>query len=300
MPNIVLEIAENGRQLHLRRGSVAVMAGEECLGLVPLDSLACVLLAADGIMISRAFMARMAEEGVPVVVCGANYMPVSISLPTAPHYRALPVVTAQMNASPVLKKRLWQQCVIAKLRNQAAVLRLCRPESPVPDRILALSGKVRSGDADNREAGAARLYWPALLGADFLRDPEGDGPNAALNYGYAILRSVCARALCGVGLLPLLGIHHRNTYNAFCLADDMMEPLRPFMDHLVFQLHADGAELVLTPHNKRLLAAILGMAFPLSGEQLSLSALVARMAQGLARSFQDGSPQWPLPDFPMP
>ena len=152
MPNLVLEIAENGRQLHLRRGSVAVMAGEECLGLVPVDSLACVLLTADGIMLSRAFMARMAEEGVPVVICGDNYMPVSVSLPTAPHYRALPVVTAQMRASPVLKKRLWQQCIAAKLRNQGRVLRLCRPESPVADQILALSGKVRSGDTDNKEA----------------------------------------------------------------------------------------------------------------------------------------------------
>lgn len=192
MPNLVLEIAENGRQLHLRRGSVAVMAGEECLGLVPVDSLACVLLTADGIMLSKAFMARMAEEGVPVVICGDNYMPVSVSLTTAPHYRALPVVTAQMRASPVLKKRLWQQCIAAKLRNQGRVLRLCRPESSVADQILALSGKVRSGDTDNKEAQAARLYWPALLGADFLRNPEGDGPNAALNYGYAILRSACA------------------------------------------------------------------------------------------------------------
>lgn len=162
MPKLVLEIAENGRQLHLRRGSVAVMAGEECLGLVPVDSLACVLLTAEGIMISKAFMTRMAEEGVPVVICGANYMPVSISLPTAPHYRALPVVKAQMNASPVLKKRLWQQCIAAKLRNQGAVLRLCRPEHPVVDQIFALSGKVRSGDMDNKEALAARLYWRAV------------------------------------------------------------------------------------------------------------------------------------------
>lgn len=298
MPNLVLEIAENGRQLHLRRGSVAVMAGEECLGLVPVDSLACVLLTADGIMLSKAFMARMAEEGVPVVICGDNYMPVSVSLPTAPHYRALPVVTAQMRASPVLKKRLWQQCIAAKLRNQGRVLRLCRPESPVADQILALSGKVRSGDTDNKEAQAARLYWPALLGADFLRNPEGDGPNAALNYGYAILRSACARAICGAGLLPLLGIHHHNAGNAFCLADDMMEPLRPFMDYRVFQLCADNAEVILTPQNKRRLAAILGEAFPFGGEQVSLSALVTRMAQGLARSFLQDSPQWTLPDYP--
>ena len=150
----------------------------------------------------------------------------------------------------------------------------------------------------NKEAQTARLYWPALLGADFLRNPEGGGPNAALNYGYAILRSACARAICGAGLLPLLGIHHHNAGNAFCLADDMMEPLRPFMDYRVFQLYADNAEVILTPQNKRRLAAILGEAFPFGGEQVSLSALVTRMAQGLARSFLQGSPQWTLPDYP--
>ena len=234
MPNLVLEIAENGRQLHLRRGSVAVMAGEECLGLVPVDSLACVLLTADGIMLSKAFMARMAEEGVPVVICGDNYMPVSVSLPTAPHYRALPVVTAQMRASPVLKKRLWQQCIAAKLRNQGRVLRLCRPESPVADQILALSGKVRSGDTDNKEAQAARLYWPALLGADFLRNPEGGGPNAALNYGYKVLLSCVNREVAANGCLTQLGINHCNEFNEFNFSCDLMEPFRVVVDECVY------------------------------------------------------------------
>lgn len=296
MPDMVLEIAESGRHVCVQRGCVAIMEGETCLGRVPVDSLAAVILSAEGVSLSRHLLARMAEEGVPVIVCGANYLPISMSLPLAGHYRALPVVEAQMAATPALKRRLWQGCVAAKIRNQAAVLRQCRPRSLAADSLLALSRKVRTGDSDNKEARAARLYWPALMGQGFVRDPDGGGINAALNYGYAIIRAACARALCAAGLLPLLGIFHHNVYNAFCLADDMMEPLRPFMDRLVLDMLPQmSADALLTPARKRQLAGILRMPLPFGGEGHVLSSIATQMAQGLARSFAEGRPCLPFP-----
>jgi CRISPR-associated protein Cas1 len=134
------------------------------------------------------------------------------------------------------------------------------------------------------------------MGEGFLRDPDSGGVNAALNYGYAILRSACARALCAAGLLPMLGIHHHNAFNAFCLADDMMEPLRPFVDMLVFGLmEKDMDDLQLLPPQKKKLAAIQRMPLPFHGEEHTLSSVTSRMAQGLARSFAEGRTLLPLP-----
>lgn len=296
MGDFILEIAENARHICIQRGSVAILEKKETVGLVPIDSLACVLLSADGISLSKHFLAVMAEEGIPVTICGANYLPVSMSLPYARHYRALAVLEAQMRISPVLKKQLWQAVVAAKIRNQAQALHACRPDSPQVEKLLILARKVRSGDSDNKEAQASRLYWPALMGQGFVRDPDSGGINAALNYGYAILRSACARALCGAGLLPLLGLHHHNAYNAFCLADDIMEPLRPFVDRMVVDLtRKDMGELRLLPRGKKQLAAIQRAPLPFCGEEHTLSSIAARMAQGLARSFAESRILLPLP-----
>ncbi len=228
MADRILEISENQRYVSVQRGSVLVHQGDELLGQVPIDSLSAVILSAEGLTVSQHFLARMAENNIPVVICNKKYMPVSIALPYDAYYRSLPVVTAQLQASPVLKKQLWQRLVTAKIQNQAAVLVQCRKEQRTIDRLLKLAKTVRSGDTDNKEAQAARFYWPALLGKGFIRDRDGEGLNIFLNYGYTLLRATCARALCGSGFLPIFGIHHHNSYNAFCLADDMMEPLPHF------------------------------------------------------------------------
>ena len=263
---------------------------------MPSDSLACVILSADGLSLSRQFLAVMAELGVPVVVCGRNYLPISMCLPCARHYRALAVAEAQIKASPVLRKKLWKLCVAAKIKNQAHVLQTRRRDAAEAEKLRLMAEKVRSGDSDNKEAQAARLYWPALMGRGFLRDPDGGGVNAALNYGYAIVRAACARALCAAGLLPLFGIHHHNLYNAFCLADDIMEPLCPFVDALVFDLMQEDPETgLLLPAQKKKLASIQRSPLPFQGEEHSLSSITARMAQSLARSFASASPLLALP-----
>lgn len=201
MADYLLEIAENGRHVCVQRGHVVILENGEVLGRIPVDALGAVILSAEGVTLSRHFMARMAEERVPVIICGADYMPLSMALPYSAHYKNLAVVKKQMEASPVLKKQLWKILVEAKIRNQAHALSLCAPErADVREELRLLAGKVRSGDADNKEAHAARLYWPALFGREFTRDVGADGINAFLNYGYAVVRASCARALCGTGL----------------------------------------------------------------------------------------------------
>ena len=157
---------------------------------------------------------------------------------------------SQLDSSLPLRKQLWQQTIEAKIRNQAAVLRYVTGQEH--RNMLKWSDNVRSGDADNMEARAAVYYWKTIFPDDpyFIRDREDEGANALLNYGYAILRAVVARALVGAGLLPTLGIHHHNRYNAYCLADDIMEPYRPYVDKLVVEMLNDGAEDRLNATNK--------------------------------------------------
>lgn len=144
---------------------------------------------------------------------------------------------AQIEASEPLKKNLWKQIVEAKIRNQAALLRKLGKDG---DKLKPYYRNVKSGDADNREGAAARIYWSELFGREFVRIREGAEPNNLLNYGYTILRAAVARSLMGSGLFPAFGIFHRNRYNAFPLADDVMEPYRPYVDELVCRLYLEN------------------------------------------------------------
>ncbi len=162
-------------------------------------------------------------------------------------------IEAQLAISAPLRKQLWQSVIRAKLQNQSALLRLtgksCRD-------IDILAAKVRSGDAGNYEAVAARRYWPRLMGSKFKRDQDEPGVNGLLNYGYAILRAAVCRAIVGAGLLPELGIHHCNQMNPFSLGDDLMEPFRPMIDQMVMTMEC-GPDAVLTTELKRKLVGVM-------------------------------------------
>lgn len=184
------------------------------------------------ITFSSALIQTLAEFNVVVVFCDSKHHPASMLLHLDTHHIQAERFRAQIAASEPLKKQLWQQTVKAKIRNQAKVLELagCNAIS-----LYNLANKVTSGDTGNCEAQAARIYFKKLFGEGFCRDREGPPPNPSLNYGYAIIRAAIARALAGSGLLVTLGIHHHNRYNSFALADDIMEPFRPFNDLLIYQ-----------------------------------------------------------------
>jgi CRISPR-associated endonuclease cas1, NMENI subtype len=204
---------------------------QETIRTVPIEDIGVVVLDNKQITITQGALAELVANSAAVITCDSKCMPMGMLLPLSGNTLHQERFRNQIEAAIPLRKQLWQQTVKAKIENQAYCLQKNTSKSFVPLHVLAR--KVRSDDADNHEAQAAAYYWKNLFSDGFTRDKDGIPPNNLLNYGYAILRAVIARALVGSGLLPVYGIHHHNRYNAYCLADDIMEPYRPFVDDLV-------------------------------------------------------------------
>lgn len=203
---------------------------------VPVEDVGFVVLDNRQITITQGVIAELLENNCAVITCDTKHLPTGLMLPLSGNTVQSERFQAQIEASLPLKKQLWQQTVQQKILNQAKVLLIKRASEA--KNMLAWATSVRSGDSDNREAVAAAFYWKELFPdiAGFTREREGCSPNNLLNYGYAILRGIVARALVSSGLLPTLGIFHHNRYNAYCLADDIMEPYRPIVDKLVVEI----------------------------------------------------------------
>ena len=230
---------------------------------------------------THAALAQLAAADAAVVICGRDHLPAAIVLPLADHSEVVWRLRDQLAAPKPLCKQLWRQIVSAKIRAQAGNLSAGPPRT----RLLVLARSVRSGDPENCEAQAARIYWSAFFeGIAFRRDRYGDGPNPLLNYGYAVLRAAIARAIVAAGLLPSLGIHHSNRSNNFCLADDLIEPLRPLVDRRVKELLDEGATELDQPTKAALLDILTWEVR--SGEQSGpLMVSLHRMVASLVRCF---------------
>ena len=242
-------------------------------------------------------MEALLENNCAVITCDTKRVPVGLMLPLAGNTIQNERFRSQLDSSLPLRKQLWQQTIEAKIRNQAAVLKYVTGQEH--KNILKWSDSVRSGDADNMEARAAVYYWKSIFPNDpgFIRDREDEGANALLNYGYAILRAVVARALVGAGLLPTLGIHHHNRYNAYCLADDIMEPYRPYVDKLVVEMLDDGAEDRLTATNKVKLLNIPVIEVGINGKRSPLMIAVSQTVSSLVKCFRGECRKLIYPDL---
>lgn len=203
---------------------------------------------------------------------------------------------AQIAATLPLKKRLWKQLVQAKIIAQAAVLEAIGAPSPA---LIAMARRVRSGDPSNVEAQAARRYWPELLGRDFRRDRDRDGANALLNYGYAVMRAACARAIVASGLHPTIAVHHSAGHNDFALADDLIEPFRPYVDLAVWGMLREGRDAV-DGETKARLAGLLAEDLPCTHGVSPLAVTIRRAAQSLATAFMGEAETLDLPTPPLP
>lgn len=203
---------------------------------IPIEDIGVVILDNRRITITSGAMEALLENNCAVITCNQKSMPVGLLLPLCGNTTQNERFRSQLEASLPLRKQLWQQTIKQKILNQEHVLRINTAQETKCMRVW--SNDVRSGDSDNLEARAAAYYWKNVFTTypNFVRDREGTPPNNLLNYGYAILRAIIARALVGSGLLPTLGIHHHNRYNAYCLADDIMEPYRPYVDQLVLDI----------------------------------------------------------------
>ena len=206
---------------------------------VPVEDIGFVLLENQQITITMPLLNALADTNAAVIVCTNKMMPNAMMLNLDSNSVQGERYRDQINASEPLKKNLWKQTVEAKIRNQAALLDKLDKDG---NQLKPYWQNVKSGDADNREGIAAKIYWDALFGDDFMRYRTGASPNEMLNYGYTVLRAAVARSLMGSGLFPAFGIYHRNRYNAFPLADDIMEPYRPYVDEIVFDLYANGEQ----------------------------------------------------------
>lgn len=209
---------------------------------VPIEDIGVVILENQQITISHGCIASLVQNNVALISCDVSHMPIGLILPLDGGNTQAERFRFQIEASLPLKKQLWQQTIQQKIYNQARVLELVGIDAA---NMFRWSKSVKSGDPDNYEGRAAAYYWQNIFSQyfGFNRYRAGEPPNNLLNYGYAILRAIVARSLVSSGLLPTLGIFHRNKYNAYCLADDIMEPYRPFVDLIVYDIVAEGIAL---------------------------------------------------------
>lgn len=251
----------------------------------PIEDIGVIVLDHKQITVTSGVLEALLGNNCAVITCDNRSMPIGLMLPLYGNTTQNERFRQQLDASLPLTKQLWQQTVKQKIENQAAVLKKCAGEEIRCMKVWAAD--VKSGDPDNLEARAAAYYWKNLFKiAGFTRDREGIPPNNLLNYGYAILRAVVARGLVSSGLLPTLGIHHHNRYNAYCLADDIMEPYRPYVDELVYSIVKSGADCeVLSKELKGRLLSIPTLDVVISGKRSPLMIAVGQTTSSLYKCF---------------
>lgn len=259
-----------------------VIKTEEREVSVPIEDIGFVVIEHPETYLSIPAMNRLVANNAAVIVCDEKHMPSGMFLNLEGHHLQQALFAKQIEASEPLKKRLWQQIVREKILNQALHLERLGKRS---DPLRFFAERVLSGDSDNREGAAAKYYWQRLFGDDFRRERQGAFPNVWLNYGYIVLRAAVARALSGSGLLNTLGVHHRNQYNAFCLADDVMEPFRPLVDAAVAVLMETGIERELNAGVKKRLLEVLTETVYFEDAKSPLMVALATTASSLQQCF---------------
>ena len=278
----IVEISSAPAFLHLKYGQMVIERDSETTAQVPIEDLGILILGGTGITCSAALLAACAQNNVAVVVADEKHLPASVLLPLTAHGTQTQVLESQINAPLPAQKSTWKKIVRAKVRAQAAMLSATGEENRM---LLNLEKDVRSGDPENIEAQAARYYWPKIFGVDFRREREGAWPNALLNYGYAVVRATVARAIVGAGLHPSIGLHHHNKYNPFCLADDLMEPLRPMVDYAVWHVHREGKIAEINKEAKKTMLNLLTSTVTIAKQRQEFIPAMHWYAASLRRVF---------------
>jgi CRISP-associated protein Cas1 len=296
MEQKIIDISEEAAGLSVRNSQLVVRTHNREFS-APLEEIAGLVVSHPGAHYTHATLAGVCANGGTVVLCDEKRLPIGMLLPLSQNYVQTERMAAQLTVSLPRKKQLWRQVVVAKIRSQGRLLEYLRGD----DHGLArLSASVKSGDTSNVEAQAARRYWPVLIDPAFRRIPgRRDFTNSALNYGYAVLRGIIARAVCAVGLHPSLGLHHHNRYNPFSLIDDVMEPYRPLVDHTVFQLRESCPDSVELDRNVKaaLIRPLMNRRHTIRGELRSLFDVAARTATSLFKAFGNPNGRLQYPDL---
>lgn len=292
------------RFLDISEQAVYINVEDECLKLsrqrttlakIPLREVAALSIGHPGCTITTAALSGLAEAGGIMVITDRNCLPTGMIMPLSGHTTQTERMRVQSEVTRPLKKRLWQQIVRCKIREQTSLLEKLGKNH---GKLGAMGGKVRSGDPDNLEAQAARFYFVELFGKGWRRDRDERDENRHLNYGYTVLRAIVARAVCASGLHPSLGLHHHNRYDPFCLADDLMEPFRPLVDEVVYSFtrQIDCFAPLTADVKQRLVGGLLETRLLLAGESRGLFDVVSRLAASLAKAYDGKGKKLTLPE----
>lgn len=286
---------ENPARLSLKLAQMVVERDGDTR-TVPIEDVGVVILDHKQITITHALIDALLANNVAIVTSNDKHLPVGLMLPLDGNTLQSERFRAQIDASEPLKKQMWQQTVTAKILGQSHVLGLQHIEH---GNMFAWAKSVRSGDTDNLEARAAAYYWRNMFEKDtFIRDPQGLPPNNLLNYGYSIVRAMMARALVGAGLLPTFGIHHHSRYDAYCLADDIMEPYRPFVDIKVLDMwQSGGVTSDISSDQKRELLGITTMDVMINGHRSPMMLAIQATAQSVQKCFSGEARKIIYPDW---
>ncbi len=277
----IVDVSEKS-YLHLKNGQLIIDRKNTTIGQIIIEDLGALILQHRGIVITQQVIIACQKNKVVVLFCDEKHLPYSAILPIAESNKLhSKILKQQLAISLALKNRLWKQVIQNKIQQQLITLQLLNKKS---SRIERLATQVKSGDSSNCEATAAQIYWKKLFGAEFKRDSELEGINSLLNYGYSIIRAMIARAICSSGLHPTIGIFHKNQYNSLCLADDLMEPFRPWIDFLVYQIAQKG-NINIIKSNKQILLELMNDTVILDDHKMPFMVSIHNFMANLKRCY---------------
>ena len=280
----IVEVS-NPSYLHLKHRQLLIDQDHETVAQIPIEDIGALILESHAISITQPLIIECQKNNVAIIFCDEKHLPYSTILPIAEgnslHQK---ILKTQINITEPTRKRLWKQIIIQKIDNQAGTLKkFNKPHA----RLRKLALEVKSGDSTNCEGLAAQYYWKALFGVDFIRDQNADGINAILNYGYSIIRAMIARNICAAGLHPAIGLFHHNQYNALCLADDLIEPLRPWVDSIAYELYQVNANININQETKTPFLNLISQSVHYQNKQMpmivSMHYLMANLKRNLTK-----------------
>ena len=281
--------------LSIKYGQLVVKSLEDDRTLTrPVEDIGFVIIDNPMISLTIPLLNELVANNVSVVICDKKQMPQAMLQPLVGNTTLQEIYKYQIEATSPLKKQMWKQLIESKIKNQAALLDRLGKDGKI---LKPFYANVKSGDTDNREGAAARVYWTQMFENGFKREREGDSPNQLLNYGYTILRAAVARALVGSGLYPAFGIFHRNRYNAFPLADDVMEPYRPFVDEVVYSLRKDDNATDLDKNAKSRLLRVLFADVRIGKMTRPLEVALSLTTASLVKMFKGDTQKLSLPQL---
>lgn len=291
-----IDISAGPTFLAIENDQLVLSRNREEIGRAPCEDIGVLLVDHVATTYTHSVFLRLIERGAVVIFCGANHLPAGMLLPMENNDLTARRVRLQASAPLPMRKRLWKQVVRHKVRFQAANL---AEDDPVRTRLLAMAEEVKSGDRSNIEGQAARFYWPALMGTEFRRDPDGLPPNNLLNYGYMVMRAAVARALVAAGLHPAFSLQHTHRNNAFALADDLVEVLRPMVDRVVLDIMRAGGGFIDRDSKEKLLR-LLTEEVAVAEERGPLMVQLHRVATSLLRCYEGAKKRLDLPEYSLP